>query len=295
MNWKHYLVATTIDEALAALAASAGPACPVGGGTDLLLEIQQGHHAPVDTLVDVTHIPELTRLEIQEGRLFIGAGVPVADVAESALVWAHASAICEACALIGGPQVRNTATLGGNVAHALPAADGMISLVAMDAEVEIASLNGRRRAPILSLFRGPGQSTLEPAKEFLVGFWLEMRLASQGSGFSRVMRPQGVALPILNMAAWIERDGEHVRAARVAVGPAGPTPQRIRAVEEFLGGCVFNGANLDAAVEVWETSMRFRTSPQRATAEYRKHLSGVLLSGVMEKAWQRTFEPALEA
>ena len=202
MNWNHYLIPLSIEEALAALAASEGPACPVGGGTDLLLEIQQGHHPPVDTLVDVTRIPELTRLEIQDGNLFIGAGVPVAEVAEAGLVRTHAAAVSEACALIGGPQVRNSATLGGNVAHALPAADGMIALVAMDAMADIAGSAGRRRVPILSLFRGPGQSTLEPTREFLVGFWIEARKAQQGCAFSRVMRPQGVALPILNMAVW---------------------------------------------------------------------------------------------
>jgi xanthine dehydrogenase FAD-binding subunit len=294
MIWKHYLVPKSIKEALAALAASAGPVYPVGGGTDLLLDIQQGHHAPVDTLVDVTHIPELCCLEVQSGSLTIGAGVPVSQVAESELVWAHAPAICEACALIGGPQVRNTATLGGNVAHALPAADGMISLVAMDAEAEIARQDGCRRVPILSLFIGPGKSVLEPAKEFLVGFRIRTRQASEGSAFSRVMRPQGVALPILNMAAWIARDGDRIRAIRVAVGPAGPTPQRVRVVEDFLTGCIYNDANLRAALDVWETSMRFRTSPQRATAEYRKHLSGVLLNEVMDKAWKRTYEPSTE-
>ena len=294
MNWKHYLVPKSIPEALAALAASTGPAFPVGGGTDLLLDIQQGRHPPIDTLVDVTHIPELTRLEIQVGILYIGAGVPVSQVAESGLVRAYAPAICEACALIGGPQVRNTATLGGNVAHALPAADGMISLVAMDAEAEIACEEGCRRVPILTLFRGPGKSVLEPNKEFLVGFRISIRKSSEGSAFSRIMRPQGVALPILNMAAWIQRDGDRIHDSRIAVGPAGPTPQRARVVEEFLKCCIYNEANLRAAYQVWENSMRFRTSPQRATAEYRKHLSGILLDEVMNKAWQRTFEPAVE-
>jgi xanthine dehydrogenase FAD-binding subunit len=294
MNWNHYLVPNNIDEALAALAGATGTACPIGGGTDLLLDIQQGHHPPVDTLVDVTRIPETTRLSIQDGHLYIGAGVPVSQVAESGLVWEHAPAVCEACALIGGPQVRNTATLGGNVAHALPAADGMISLVAMDAEVEIACSGGLRRAPILSLFRGPGQSTLDLTREILLGFWIDLRIASRGSAFSRVMRPQGVALPILNMAAWIHREGDRIAGVRIAVGPAGPTPQRARSVEDFLKNCVYNPANLRAALEVWEISMRFRTSPQRATAEYRKHLCGVLLNDVMENAWQRTFQPAGE-
>jgi xanthine dehydrogenase FAD-binding subunit len=292
MIWNHYHIAESIEDALAALRGAQGPACPLGGGTDLLLEIQQGHRPAVDTLVDLTRIPELVRLEIQEGRLFIGAGAPVSRIAEDGLVCAHAPAVAEACALIGGPQVRNSATLGGNVAHALPAADGMIALVAMDAEAEIASESGRRRAPLLSLFRGPGQTSLDLSREFLVGFHLNLRQPGEGCAFSRVMRPQGVALPILNMAAWLRREGERIAGIHIAVGPAGPTPQRAGPVEEFLCGCIYTPANIEAAVEIWHTSMRFRTSPQRASAEYRYHLSGVLYQEVISRAWQRSFESA---
>lgn len=295
MYWKHYFTPPSVEDALKYLAEAQGPACPIGGGTDLLLEIQQGHRPPVDTLVDLTRIEELNCLEEEPGALFLGAAVPVSRIAESALVRAHAPAVCEACGLIGGPQVRNSATLGGNVAHALPAADGMISLAAMDAVAEIASAEGRRTAPILSLFSGPGQSSLDLKRELLVGFRIPLRREGEGSAFSRVMRPQGVALPILNMAAWISRAGETIRAVRIAVGPAGPTPQRARAVEDFLTGSIFNAANLRAATDVWNTSIRFRTSPQRATAEYRRHLCGMLFEEVLEMAWQRTFSAEQES
>ena len=95
---------------------------------------------------------------------------------------AHAQALVEACDLIGGPQVRNVATLGGNVAHALPAADGTIALLALDAEAEIASLMAptavrcvayeTRRIPIKELFLGPGKSSLKHGEELIVGFYL---------------------------------------------------------------------------------------------------------------------------
>jgi xanthine dehydrogenase FAD-binding subunit len=288
MNWKNFLIAESVEDALQKIAQSTGSVRPIGGGTDLLLDIQQGHHAPIDTLVDLTQIPELACLEVRDGYLFIGAGVPVSRVAEASLVREHALAVSEACALIGGPQVRNSATLGGNVAHALPAADGMISLVSMDATVDIASAEGRRVAPILSLFRGPGQTTLDLTREFLVGFRVGLRQADQGCAFSRVMRPQGVALPILNMSAWVDRDQDKIGAVRIAVGPAGPTPQRASAVEAFLTGRVYSNETIQSAVEIWHTSMRFRSSPQRASAEYRSHLSGVLFEEVIAKAWQRS-------
>ena len=135
-NWSQYLIPKTIDEALQALASAAGPARPVAGGTDLLLELQQGRPPAgqaIHTLVDITNIDELHCLEVRGSELFIGAAVPVREITESALIRKHALALSEACGLIGGPQVRNTATLGGNVPHSLPAADGTIGLVALDA------------------------------------------------------------------------------------------------------------------------------------------------------------------
>ncbi len=289
-TWKRYFVVRSLKEAFEALAGSTGPARPVAGGTDLLLELQQGQHAPVDTMVDITGIPELGCLEIRGRELFLGAAVPVSEISESPLVRRHAQAVAEACGLIGGPQVRNTATLGGNVAHALPAADGMIGLVALDTQVEIASPGGLRRAPILSLFRGPGQSTLAPDRDILVGFYVPLAQPGQASAFQRVMRPQGVALPVLNLAAWVAREGARIKDVRISVGPAGPTPQRALAVEDSLRGAVFSPEGLAYARQVWAQNMRFRTSPQRATSAYRHHLSAFLLEDVLSCAWQRTGE-----
>lgn len=285
--WTHYHVAKSIGEALDALANAPGPAYPVAGGTDFLLELQQGLKPPVHTLVDVTHIPELRLIEERDGAIFIGAGVPVSMIVSSPLVHYHALAVVEACDLIGGPQVRNTATLGGNVAHALPAADGMIALVALDTVAEIASYNGMRLEPILNLFRGPGVSALDLKREILIGFHIPVRHPNQASAFGRVMRPQGVALPILNMAIWLERTGESIHDIRISIGPSGPTPRRATDVEEHLRGKIFSSCEIVEATKVLHETIQFRTSPKRATSEYRYHLSGVLLEEVAGNAWRR--------
>ena len=286
--WNHYHIATSIEDALEALENLPQPACLVAGGTDLLLELQQGHHPPVQTLVDLTRIPELNKLEIRDGRLFIGASVPVNCVSESPLVLTHAQAVAEGCALIGGPQVRNAATLGGNVAHALPAADGMIGLVAADAAAVVADRTGCREVPILSLFNGPGQSSLVAGKELLVGFYVKTQRPGQASAFRRIMRPQGVALPILNTAVWVERDGANLKQVRIAIGPAGPIPQRALSLENFLNGTVFNRANLEGVKALLRTTMRFRTSPYRSTADYRYDVGEALLEEVLTAAWLRS-------
>jgi carbon-monoxide dehydrogenase medium subunit len=121
--WQEYLRPTNLSQALQAFAEAPRPILPIAGGTDLLLDLEQGRHTTVHTLLDVTSIEELTRLERRGNELFVGAAVPVNRIVLDPLVGAHAQALAEACNLIAGPQVRNVATLGGNVAHALPAAD----------------------------------------------------------------------------------------------------------------------------------------------------------------------------
>ena len=285
--WSNYVLANSLKEAIDALRERPGQTCPVAGGTDLLLDLQQGHHALVDTLVDISRIPELGVLEKRGEDLFIGAAVSVREITHSPLVLEHAVALSEACGLIGGPQVRNTATLGGNVAHALPAADGMIGLVAMGATVDIANEEGIRREPILKLFVGPGRSTLRADRDVLVGFHVPLRKPGQASAFSRVMRPQGVALPILNAAVWLERDGDTVKDVRVAVGPSGPVPVRATEIEQLLTGQRIGPELFRRVREAVPKSFQFRSSAQRCGATYRFQLCEVLLEEVLNKAWQR--------
>lgn len=173
--WQNYHIARSIDDALEALAKAPGDSQIIAGGTDLLLDIQQGRHAPVHTLVDVTEISEMMRLAILDDELFVGASVPHKLIVTSPLITTHCAALAEASGMIGGPQVRNSATIGGNVAHALPAADGTIALMALDASAEIADASGRRRIPLGSLFEGPGKSTLRHQFEILTGFYVGQR------------------------------------------------------------------------------------------------------------------------
>jgi xanthine dehydrogenase FAD-binding subunit len=286
--WKNYYLAQSVPDALNALANAIGAARLVAGGTDLLLDLQQGRHPPLDTLVDITHIPEMCRLELQQDGLFVGAALPLNQVVASPLVQQHAQALFDAAGLIGGPQVRNTATLGGNVAHALPAADGTISLLALDAQAEVASLKGTCRLPLSDLFRGPGKSALDPRRDLLVGFHLPLRQPGQASAFRRVMRPQGVAIAILNVAIWLERDADRLADIRISIGPAGPVPLRACGTEAQLRGRSLDQPTIDRAAEALLAETSFRTSPHRSTSEYRRHTAAVLLEEVLDIAWKRS-------
>jgi carbon-monoxide dehydrogenase medium subunit len=291
--WQEYKRPASVAEAIQALTSAPGPALPIAGGTDLMLDLRQGNHPPVHTLVDLTFIPEMSAIDLRADSLYIGAAVPVDRVARDPLVAAHARALVEACNLIAGPQVRNTATLGGNVAHALPAADGTIALAALDAQVNVASVAGTRRVPFLSLFLGPGKSSVDKTKEIIVGFHIPItnipttNLPTTASCFKRIMRPQGVALPILNCAVWLARAADKVADIHIAIGPGGPTPFRATEAESALRGQPLTDETFARTLEALLAQAKFRTSARRAGADYRKHIVGGLFKDVLETAWQR--------
>lgn len=292
--WQEYIRPAALSQALKAFAESPGPALPIAGGTDLILDLEQGRHAPVHTLIDVTGIQEMLALEIRDDRLFVGAGLSVNRIVSDPLVGQHAQALVEAGALIAGPQVRNAATLGGNVAHALPAADGTIALLALDAEAEIASSSGVRRIPFNELFLGPGKSSLKQGEELLVGFYIPIQKTLKASHtfrvsscFKRIMRPQGVALPIINLAVWLERMDDNIKQIRIAVGPGAPTPWRATEAEKFMAGKPMSDEIANTALEVVLAQVGFRSSARRASADYRRHIVTGLFRDVLETAWSR--------
>jgi carbon-monoxide dehydrogenase medium subunit len=293
--WNHYYQARDLNDALQALQGLPQPARLIAGGTDLLLQLQQGQSGPVESLVDINRIQALQSLEIQNipslgESLFVGAAVTLNRIAGHALAWQHASALVDACRLIGGPQVRNSATLGGNVAHALPAADGSIALLALNATAQVFGVDGSSFVPLNQLYLGPGKSALNPANQILVGFFIPLAIPGQASAFLRIMRPQGIALPVLNMSCWLHRQGDHIMDLRLALGPAGTKPMRALAVEDVLRGQVLTRTVIDTAGKALAASAHFRTSPRRASAIYRQHLAQVLFPAVLENAWERAIQ-----
>jgi xanthine dehydrogenase FAD-binding subunit len=285
--WQEYKRPVSVTEAIQALTSASGPAIPIAGGTDLLLDLKQGHHTPIHTLIDLTFVPEMNTIELRGEELYIGAAIPANRIVLNPLAGAHAQALIEACNLIAGPQVRNVATLGGNAAHALPAADGTIALTALDAQVEIVSLAGIRRVPFNSLFLGPGKSALKKGEELIVGFYLPQTKKGQASCFKRIMRPQGVALPVLNCAVWLERSNDIVNGIRISVGPSGTTPFRATEAEKALSGQPLNDETFVLTLESLLAQAKFRTSARRASSDYRKHIVGGLFRETLETAWKR--------
>ena len=284
-----YVIARTLEQVFDTLELKGQSKAIIAGGTDLLLDIQQGRHTQPDILLDVSEIDEMRQIRMENKKIVLGGAVTHNEIMHSALLAEHAQCVVEGCSLIGGPQVRNVATIGGNVAHALPAGDGTIALLALDAEVNIASSAGETRwEPLVDIFAGPGRVTFDRERELLVGFRFPCKAVREGSAFQRVMRPQGVAIAILNMAAWLQLDADHqIIDIHISCGPAGPRPFRAHQTEAAFKGRVFDEAIFNQACTILDQEVSLRTSRHRATQEYRHQLLPVLLREVLENAMAR--------
>jgi len=287
--WNHYHTPTTIDEAIDLLGRYSGQGRIVAGGTDLLDDARADGAPAAEALIDITHIPDLCQISESDGRIVIGAGVTHAQIVASARLKEAAACLVESCGVVGGPQVRNVATLGGNVAHALPAGDGTISLVALDAEVEAVHDGERRWLPIAAVYRGAGDSLLDPTRDLLLRLRFTPCVPGEATAFSRIMRPQGVALPIMGCAVWLRLDDSRttIADARVVIAPVAPTPVRATEVEAALLGQAADETTIDRVASYAQTTLHPRTSKYRATSEYRQEMIAVLLRRTLTSAIAR--------
>jgi CO/xanthine dehydrogenase FAD-binding subunit len=300
--WDEYHLPATLDDALALLARYDGRARVIGGGTDLLLDLKEEHyageHPHYAALIDVTHITGANEIREDAGWVVIGCAVTHTQIVASPLIQARATALFEASGVVAGAQIRNMGTVVGNVAHALPAADSAIALAVLGAEVQVASRQSsvvsQQWQPIASLYLGPGKSAVDSTREIYRAIRFRPTGAWEGSAFTRIMRPQGIALPILGMAARVKlqmtNDKLQLEDIAVSVGPVAPTLFRATKTEGFLRGKIMDDATLDEAARVLLSEVQPRTSAHRATREYRVELLPTMLRDVLTKATERAGE-----
>jgi carbon-monoxide dehydrogenase medium subunit len=265
-----YLAPTTVDEAIA-LKSTPGTAWLLGG-TDLLPQMRAGRKAP-ERLVDLKRISGLHEIrESADGGLSIGAAVPLADVETHPFVLERFPLLAECAKTVGAWPLRQRATLAGNLCNASPAADTAVALLALDAEVKVASIAGRRSIPIREFFLGPGLAAL--SSEDLV---TEIVLPGASAGFRgsylRLSRRKGMDLATVGVLVG-KSNGTLPARWRVALAAVAPTPLRLRAVEELLEAK--GSAAADEAAEGARAACRPITD-LRGSAEYRREMVGVLV------------------
>jgi xanthine dehydrogenase FAD-binding subunit len=266
-----YKVAASVEEALELLAGP-GHRRAVGGGTDLAVVIADGVIAP-DVLVDVAALPGLRDVRKTAEGISIGAAVRISEVAGSADLPA---CLRQGASAIGSPQIRNLATIGGNVCNASPAGDLLTPLLALDAEAELARLSDHgkvltRRVPLAGFFTGPGRTVREP-HELLTALHLPLAPPNQVVRFYKGGTRQGLDISSISIALAARR-GHHgsLRDVRLALGAVAPTPTRARGAEAALEGRGLDAATIRAAAEAAAADAK-PIDDVRASAWYRREL-----------------------
>ncbi len=243
----------------------------VAGGTDLLVRIKHGHQRP-PALISLRALPELQVLDEAE-ELRIGAAVPMGRLLRSEALQQRYPVLAEAMAVLGSPQIRNVATLGGNLCNASPAADTAPALLVLDARVELASAAGSRQLPLAQFFCGPGETSLAPG-ELMTCIVLPPSKPGCRARYLRKTRV-GMDLAKLSLAALLELDGARCLKARLAVGAVAPVPLRLKEVERALEGQLLS----DALIEAQRSAVQRLVAPiddLRSTADYRRQVLAAL-------------------
>jgi CO/xanthine dehydrogenase FAD-binding subunit len=261
---------------LEVLVQRAGSIRPFAGGTDALVKAKDGA-LDAASLFDVSMIPELRGINEERANIRIGAAVTHTELIASPLIGRYVPALPPACAVIGGPQIRNRGTLGGNLANASPAADTVPPLFCADARVEIASVSNRREIAIAELFTGPRQSCLQP-DELIVSVRVPKREGLRGA-FLRLGQRQAQAISKVSVAVAVSHEDGRPNFVRIAFGAVAPTVIRVPEAEQALlaGGAAALQAALAAAREAVQP-----IDDLRSTKAYRREMSVVLL----RRAWQ---------
>jgi CO/xanthine dehydrogenase FAD-binding subunit len=283
--WDTYLIASSVEDALTKLGQLSEDGRVIAGGTDLVLQAQRGQ-CLARAVVDVTRIPGLAEIQEQDGYIVIGAAATHAQVAASPLIRRTAPLLAEACASVGGPQVRNVGTLAGNVVNALPAADGAVALFALQAEAQVATLSGHTCVPIADLYCGVGECTLDRCTEMIVALRFQPLDASAGCSFQRLARRRALALPIVNAAVVVGMDEGTITYVRIAVGPVAPAPFRALAAERALTGHTPTEELIAQAAQLAARDARPRSSVLRGSAAYRTEMVEVLVQRGLRAASQ---------
>ncbi len=286
-RWDHYYTPASVAEAVEILERYDGEARVVGGGTDLLVETRRGLHKPVVAMVDVTHIEGLGEISLADDFIVIGCGVTHSQIVSDTRIIEQGACLAESCGVIGGPQVRNVGTLAGNVAHALPAGDGTIGLLALGGEIEVAGADGARWMPLQESFKGPGKSFIDRYRQVLTRLRFRPTGPGEGSAHHRVMRPQGLCLPIISMGVRVALDDDVITDARISMGPVGPVPYLAEPAMEVLVGGPATASQYAEATEVALENVELRASKYRATREYREQMVRTFLPAILERAVER--------
>ena len=282
-----YAAPTELDEAIRKLAAAGDSGRVLAGGTDIIVQLREGLRS-ADLVVDVKKIPGLTQLELSgEQGLHLGASVSCRQIYDDQYIAAAYPGLADAVRIIGGWQIQSRASVGGNLCNSSPAADAIPPLIAYGAQAQIAGPNGQRVVPVEEFCTGPGRNILQQG-ELLVALTLPSQPSGAGSAYQRFIPRNEMDIAVAGAASWVQLDksGERIEQARVALSAVAPTPVFAAEASEWLTG---QAASEEVFAEAGELAKRVASpiDDMRGTAEYRTHLVGVLTKRTLATACER--------
>ena len=278
-----YFEPRTVKEAVELLTKYGGEAKILAGGTDLIVRMKQRFIEP-KYIINIKKIKELNFIEDRGDYLAIGAATKLREIEKSGIVKRKFEALYEAVRSMASVQIRNMATIGGNLCNASPAADTAPPLLVFEAKLKIVGPNGERVVPINEFFLGPGKTVLKP-NEILTEIQIPYQPEDTGSAFIKIARV-AMDLAKVNVAVALRTEGSIVKWVRIALGAVAPTPIRAYKTEEFLVGKELNEETLKEAAEIVKTEVKPITDI-RSTAEYRREVSGVIVKDALLRAYER--------
>jgi len=281
-----YVRATSVDEAIAALAKHGERARPLAGGTDALVMARAGRWE-LDALVDIKHMPETNILELGSSEFRLGSAVACYRVYEDEQVAAKFPGLVDSASIIGGIQIQSRAGLGGNLCNASPSGDGIGALIVHNTTCIIAGPNGTREVAAEDFCTGPGRSVIQDG-EFLVEMKMPMPQKDFGAAYERFTPRNEMDIAVAGVASSVQLDGTTIVSARVALAAVGPTPI-LSSAGDLLAGKEATAENISAAAQAASADAS-PISDMRGTAEQRIHLVGVLTRRTLERAVERARE-----
>jgi len=260
------------------------------GGTDLLLQWRRGA-VDIDYCIDLSGLAELRQIRRGEEETIVGALATIASLQAHESLGRDFPVLLEMADRFATPQIRNVATVGGNLCHGVPSADSAPPLIALDAEVKLLSTEGERALSLESFFLGPKQTALADG-EMLAEVRIPHLPQRSACAFERMARSY-VDIALASAACRLTVDAEsRISDARVVLGAVAPIPLRSTGAEELLVGVPLADVTEDLLDDVaeWAASDARPISDVRTSAAYRKHVSGVLVKRAAAEAVRRLGE-----
>lgn len=282
---KELFIPTGLAEALAFLAQNP-TAKPLAGGTDIIVDMRRKQAENV-TLMALSKLEELKGIRRrQDGVIEIGALTTFTELADSPLIAAEFPMLKTAARSMGGPQIQNVATIGGNICNGATSADSAPALMALNAVMVLQGEAGTRRVGITDFYEGPGKVKRQPGELLLHMEIPPAASARRGDCYLKFSTRKAMDLALVSCAATccLNPDGTVLEAA-LALGVSAPTPIRAYEAERFLNGKRVSAEVLDRAAELGLSAASPRSS-WRASKEYREHMIGTLIKQAFEAAYR---------